>query len=512
MRRAFPVSWERGDPARHRGRLGFVDCFVPVVRSLCVAVSRRVANRNSLTAEEVRMWSAIGGSPIVLSIVAGAVSMASPVWTPMQSVSRDRDAFRLLPHSHCAGQSSCAGLLYPPADRVIVPVSATRSDKPSDKQPTILEGYRLLLAEFDEKNQGHGLDTFRNVVAAQPMTYGLVLSSEAIRHRQEHDAESGRRVRQAAQWLMDNRDLDQDGKPGWGIPQAWDAFADGTENPPHTAYTITTAIVLEGLLEALALEEFWKPAERQEMRKLVTNVQLRWCQELWVEGFGGGFFRYSVRPSDAVFSVNAPAMYLASMVRLLQQHGSTLAEADRALLERRTHALAKAILRTVERRGGLPYWPYTPLPNKLNRKAANDLVHHAYIVWGVEAYRDFAANVTIPWTRKQALQSFDAFWRDGTLGRFGTDDPDVTAAQLQAAPRLWGTGMALAVCARYGSPAQADAVYRELLRQHGPLPKLRLSSAAKVGSAPFYPRHAAHVLLGLAHAAFGENVQATVPR
>lgn len=366
---------------------------------------------------------------------------------------------------------------------------------------TIRPSYLELLAQFDENDQGKGLDHFNNVTASQPMTYGLVLSSEATRYRKVRSDEGARRIKQAVRWLIENRDLDQDGKPGWGLPQAWDTFADGTENPPNTPYTITTAIVVEGLLEALAIENFWTTAEQDEILTLIKRVVSRWCNELWAEGFGGGFFRYSMYERDAVFSVNAPTMYLGAMVRLLNEHGKSLNEAERSLIENRTHALAIAIIGTAELRGDLPFWLYTPRPNKLNAGRPNDLLHHAYILWGIEAYRDFAPDAKFTWSREQALKSLDTFWRDNVLYDFATSDCIGKPAQAKSPPRLWGTGMALAVYAKYGSAEQTERITRELLRQHGPLPNLRRTSS-KSEKPAFYRRHAAHALFGLAHAGY----------
>ena len=137
------------------------------------------------------------------------------------------------------------------------------------------------------------------------MTYGFVLSAEARHFRFDRNAESGRRVRKAVRWLIDNRDLNGDGKPGWGLPQAWPAWGQRT-NPHNQPYTITTAIVLQGMLDALAIRDLWSAAKRDEMLDFMVQVAQRWCRELWTEGYGGGYFWYSPSPADDIFGVNAP--------------------------------------------------------------------------------------------------------------------------------------------------------------------------------------------------------------
>ena len=132
-------------------------------------------------------------------------------------------------------------------------------------QPSLSVLYRDLLALFPEDRQGFGLDPLQNldgqplITDHQPMTYGFVLSAEARHFRFDRNAESGRRVRKAVRWLIDNRDLDGDGKPGWGLPQAWPAWGHAP-NPHNQPYTITTAIVLNGMLDALSIRDFWSAA------------------------------------------------------------------------------------------------------------------------------------------------------------------------------------------------------------------------------------------------------------
>jgi len=81
--------------------------------------------------------------------------------------------------------------------------------------------YTALLAEFPLESQGRGPDPLApGQVADHATAYAQVLSSESFRHRVEPDGESSSRIRRAARWLIDNSDLDGDGKKGWGFPFA----------------------------------------------------------------------------------------------------------------------------------------------------------------------------------------------------------------------------------------------------------------------------------------------------
>jgi hypothetical protein len=363
------------------------------------------------------------------------------------------------------------------------------------------KAYEKLIAKFPEDRQGFGVDTHLGAVDHQPMTYGLVLSAEAIRLKHAPNEDSRRRVTKATAWLLENQDLDGDGKPGWGLPQPWDAWADGTTNPAHQPYTITTAICLDSLLDALAVPELWTDAQRDEIRGLMRKIVLRWCRELWSEGYGGGYFWYSPDPNDEVFGINASVMFLGSMSRLLAEQPGVFSDDERQLVQERADVLARAVVQTVKPREGLPFWKYAPAPNRYNNIQDNDLVHHVYILWGVETYRDCGGRVKLPWTRAQAIASVDCFWRDGRMWALPQDAPaEPGGAISKSPPTLWSVGMALAFYAKWGDPEQGRRTFEAIDRDYGPWPELRLTpkEPKDEGNATFYPRHAAHALLGLA--------------
>ena len=300
------------------------------------------------------------------------------------------------------------------------------------------QAYEKLIARFPEDRQGFGVDTHLGAVDDQPMTYGLVLSAEAIRLKHDANAESRRRVTKATAWLLDNRDLDGDGKPGWGLPQPWDAWADGTTNPPNQPYTITTAICLDGLLDALAVPGLWTDVRRDEIRGVMRAIVLRWCREVWSDGYGGGYFWYSPDPNDDVFGINASVMFLGSMMRMLVEQPGMFSADERRLVEGRADALARAVVETVRPRRGLPFWKYGPAPNRYGNTNDNDLVHQVYILWGIETYRDCGGRVKLPWTRQQAVGSVDCYWRDGRMWALPQDAPAEPGGTISTSPPSCG--------------------------------------------------------------------------
>lgn len=364
--------------------------------------------------------------------------------------------------------------------------------------PTNLRvAYQQLLARFPEEAQGRGLDRGDETrkPADQPMTYGLVLSAESLRHRIAPTDEGRRRVRQAARWLIANRDLDGDGKPGWGLPHAWGV------HPRNCPYTITTAIVLDGFLDALALGNFWSAPEYAELLGLARAVAVRWCRELWAEGYGGGYFVYSPHETGPpAFNVNAAANFLGPLARLHREHASSLTVEERSLFGARSEMLAKATVAQATLREGAPFWRYIAVPNAAKSDRGNDLIHQAYILWGLETFRDCGG--VLPWPRAKSLESLRRNWKGDRLCFYPMDEPNMKPANREAPANVWGAGMLLAFEGRWGSPAEAARSFSAITQSYGPLPRVRVLPREVSDDGEFYARDGAHVLFGLAHAGF----------
>ena len=152
-------------------------------------------------------------------------------------------------------------------------------------------------------------------------------------------------------------------------------------------------------------------------------------------------------------------------------------------------------MNTVQLHDGQPFWLYAPLPNKLNHARFEDAMHHVYTLWGIEGYRDAGGTVALSWTRAQALQSLEHFWKDGGVCENDQDLPDHKKPN-PAPARLCGAGMLLLGYAAWGNPQRGADVVTWADQQCGPWPHLRHSPAGKGDTV--YPRDGAHVLVGLA--------------
>ncbi len=123
----------------------------------------------------------------------------------------------------------------------------------------------------------------------------------------------------------------------------------------------------------------------------------------------------------------------------------------------------------------------------------------------------------IPWSREQAIASVDQFLDDGLPGDGPLEDGGIEKTNrgriLELADfektngpqaRLWGAGFMLAFYARWADDARAYRVFRIIEKNYGPMPRQHWvgSDSNYKDKGACYPRHNAHVLYGMAIAAY----------
>jgi len=281
-------------------------------------------------------------------------------------------------------------------------------------------------------------------------TYGLVLQAAVA----AGDAETADRARS---WL-----LDDELHGGWGMGWTWDPFSDGSMTPAGTAFGITTAVVIDSLLEA-GIDD--AQADR------IGRILVRWAREAWTDGY----FWYSLAPQDAIDTPNVNGMLAGAAATFLAEHADVLPEADAAVLREQVE---RSLARLAGDRDASLRWPYSA-----RQQIVNDLGNHIYVLWGAERARD--AGFKVAWSREDAIESVDAYG-----GVYPSDivlTPDMEArkgSQWQTS----GTGAALAFSARWGGDIRrwSNAVCETL----------------KIS--PRVPRFDAHALLGMALAGLCE--------
>ncbi|MGA9228097.1 MAG: hypothetical protein WB217_17250, partial [Mesobacillus sp.] len=132
--------------------------------------------------------------------------------------------------------------------------------------------YQMLIKKFPKGELGKGLEPTFPGTSYQPMTYGLLLSSETIYYRKYREKNTLDRIQELVNWVIENKDLDKDGISGWGLPHEWDAYQNDSINPPNHPYTITTSIVMNGFLDVLSMLNLVSYKERSVILDILAKT------------------------------------------------------------------------------------------------------------------------------------------------------------------------------------------------------------------------------------------------
>lgn len=328
--------------------------------------------------------------------------------------------------------------------------------------------YRNLVDRFDPHFPGRGLDAYTPTIESDhAMAYALVASAESHRYRFTGENRARQSAIQAADWLVEHRDPDGDGVIGWGLPFAWDAFGDGSINPANATYTITTALAIQALLDVhrVSGDPELLGLALAAAHTMLDSAYTRTPYEAW--------FHYSPAESDAFPVFNISAMMVGQLQRLASVETDLAIEADLVA----THLLNAGR----EDAAGRIYWPYSA-PGAPGDDRENDLVHAAYIVQGLADYARYGGNLDV-----------DVGSLYTSLTAFLMEDGGISEMPHETRPaRDWGVGAALFTTAlieqEFGAMGElSQNFYTAALSYDPPVER-------------FYPRQAAHVLLGLSRA------------
>ena len=367
-----------------------------------------------------------------------------------------------------------------------------------------IEDYISLLIKFPKDKLGVGLEPSfeKSKMDHQPMTYAIIISSETLHYMYLPNEDSKYRIIKGVDWLINNSDKNNDGCPGWGLPQPWDAFSDGSINPAHHPYTITTAFVIKGLIDAISLKSFWSETKLEKIYNLLRKASLFWCNKVWTGDQKGGYFWYSISSNDNYFVPNVSAMFLGSLVELITECEFIFTTVEINNIKQKIDRAAKAVIENVNYYDDMPFWNYSVKLPIRSSSIPNDLVHHIYILWGMEKYR-YLDSVSLPWSLEKAVKSIDSFYRANYFYAYPQFKSylkmKVTLRNRPA--RLWGIGMALAFYGKNKKIKKVEKVW-EILKSKYNYPDLRLWPIQLSSDKNFYPRFAAHVLYGLSHNIF----------
>jgi hypothetical protein len=241
--------------------------------------------------------------------------------------------------------------------------------------PDVLTLYKHLQAQLDPRFPGRGITDYPGHTADDvPKGYAMILKAELLSARA---SKTPSLAGAAATFLMDHADTRGDGFPGWGVPLAWDPYGDGSINPAHTKYSISTGIVIDALLDWIAADP---AAPKARVLELVRGSIIPYLQDGALSP--SGLLPYSLEAVDRPYDTFNSAAYLAGAIQRY-----SVFEADPQMKARMQAVVDKTVAAHLAHRqvadSGSWFWHYS-----ISEKVPNDLAHAAYIMHGMRLYAD----------------------------------------------------------------------------------------------------------------------------
>jgi hypothetical protein len=276
-------------------------------------------------------------------------------------------------------------------------------------------------AALSPQRPGHGITDYPGHAEGDvPKAYAMVLLAEVERLGTAWRAGEANLARTAGQWLLTHADEDGDGVTGWGLPVAWDAYDDGSVNPPHTAYTISTAIVIDALL---GWAERDPEAPLAHIRRTVhAAIEPYLDPAIWSPS---GLAPYSLAAADRRYDTFNPAAYLAGQMQRASRGVADPRQRERYLAS--ADATMRAVLRHRQLAPGSGHWTWSY--SLQQPTLPNDLPHAGYMIEGIRAYIEHGGRLA---------DEFDWYAVLAHLGDFrGTEkDADAVRAFPSFRPRV----------------------------------------------------------------------------
>ena len=291
---------------------------------------------------------------------------------------------------------------------------------------TPIEAYNKIIENLDTLHPGKGEDVFNKKHQNRPMAYGLIMSAESNRYKYLKDSSIIHRVRLCGEWLLENSDINNNGIYGYGIADSWDAFSDGSINPKHQEYTITTAFAIKGLLDWHSIEA--DSLKRTQIETVVYNCITPFLTDTYDSPIG--IPAYTFNSNDKQYDDFNAAVYLGGQL----YRYSTIVENDsiRQLLSSKSNKIVEVMAdnQLLDDSNNI-YWYYA-----LQIKKPNDLLHVSYIIEGLRDYKHFGGSLNMNWDA--ILNTLNVFNYNNKWYEFneqiGQDDDNV---------RLWALGITM---------------------------------------------------------------------
>ena len=290
---------------------------------------------------------------------------------------------------------------------------------------------------------------------------------------------------------------------GWGLSRSWDAYNDGSVNPPWSVYNITTAICIEALVK-------YQRADIGYHEKEVDLALDKIFHDVLEKGYSSarGMFYYSPRNEDHHFVHNVNSYMSLSLYQYLKYRSERDVGFDDTSFLR---VISNAAERTWDDRFydsyGTVYFSYHHSSEwNLFKDRPNDLKHSMYTMRALYLLTKGGVIATGP-TPKECIESMKRFVKDSKIYEWSQSNREPNRAYIDA--RLWGVGMLivfindmLEVETREDLTAELSSLFSqvtEILFARYAAEKFRIWRYRPASKYVNLPRHLAHVFRGLSY-------------
>lgn len=326
-----------------------------------------------------------------------------------------------------------------------------RLERPSEPDgPTGAGGSRSSLltevyARFDPKHPGRGVTDYPGASDQDiPKSYAMIVLADLERRRHGIRTDLPDLVQPAGRWLLDHATEAENGTVGWGLPVAWDAYGDGSENPAGTVYAISTGITADALLTWMEADP---EAPGEEILETIGTALDNFAR---APATPDGLIPYSLEPADQPYDTFNPAAYVAGQMQRFAKY-ATNPELARRLTDSADATVNSLVRNHLKSPDGHWYWRYS-----VQEKLLNDMPHASYIIDGLRTYvREggaLADEVDLPRVVGHLEEFADAEGRPRAWPAMQED--------IDNPPRLYDLGMALSLACT--EPAIASVANRLL--------------------------------------------------
>lgn len=283
-------------------------------------------------------------------------------------------------------------------------------------------------ARFDPAFPGRGTTDYPGATVEDiPKSYAMIVLAELERSRHGISPALPNMAGTAGRWLLDNAALNVEGTVGWGLPVAWDAAGDGSENPAGTVYSISTAIAADALMT-------WMESDPEAPGdEIITTLTAALDAFTRAPTTPDDLLPYSLQPSDQPYDVFNSAAYLAGQMQRFAKYAPS-PDLARRLMGSADKTVASLLRNHRTSPSKAWWWRYS-----LQETNANDMPHASYIIEGLRTYTReggaLSSKVDLVRVVAHLRDFFEAGGRPRAWPTFQTD--------IDRPPRLYDVGIAL---------------------------------------------------------------------